>query len=182
MQQALKAGLTGAAISGGLATLNAFYNATVGMSPSEYSRTAGDTFGTNDGKLGFWSEGSDSMKFAQDAVPGGKALSGVHDWLVGTLDKVTGQVNGQMYAGGIQVAQGLEGIPLVGGGLGFAYNVVSMPIAAGITWGAYAAPYSGIIVGGRTLANDYRRSARSVSSTGWLGNASGQPFGLATAH
>jgi RHS repeat-associated protein len=181
-QQALKAGLTGAVISGGLATLNAFYNATVGMSPSEYSRTAGDTFGTNTPN-GALAEGSSMATKMQNAIPGGKAISGVHDWFVGTLDYVTGPaIPGQQYYAGLQIAQGLEGIPLIGGGLGQVYNAVTMPIAAGVTWGAYAAPYAGAIVGSRTLANDYRRSARSVSSTGWLANASGQPFGLASAH
>ena len=181
-QQALKAGLTGAVISGGLATLNAFYNATVGMSPSEYSRTAGDTFGTN-AQGGALAEGSPLAVKMQNAIPGGKAISGVHDWFVGTLDFVTGpKVPGQMYYQGLQIAQGLEGIPLAGGVMGQAYNAMTMPIAAGITWGAYAAPYSGAIVGTHTLANDYRRSARSVSASGWLANASGQPFGLASAY
>jgi len=181
MHQALKAGLTGAVISGGLAMLNSFYTSMVKKGPGDYSATAGDTFGTNDtGHL--LSEGSPLAKGLQNATPGGKAISGMHDWFVGTLDGVTGPVNGEMYAGGLQIVQGLEGIPLVGGTMAQVYNAVSMPIAAGITWGAYAAPVHYLVVGGHTLANDYRRSARSVSSTGWLANASGQPFGLASAH
>jgi RHS repeat-associated protein len=181
-REALQAGMAGAITSGGLATLRVFYHSMIGMTPEEAIRNSESITGRNTdeaGPLSFLNEGSQPMRILEAIIPFGRAIAALHDFITDTFDLCTGHCG---IPGGLGVSTAMERIPGIGGILSYGvWNFGTMPIAAGITWGAAAAPYSGLIIGANITSQPHRREALGTSGLSWMSNGTGQPFSVSPA-
>ncbi len=165
MDDALRAGLIGAAVAGATSALSVAYKAQIGRGALDYEYNVPDTFGVNSDAAGMADEGG-WLTYLINRVPGAQAWSGAHDYWMGSLDYVTGT---------------RPGFALVGWKIstGFAWLIAAGPPTFVQTYAALAAEtgVSAAIAGGMT-ATDHRRDGIGASTLGFLANSSGEAVGI----